>query len=494
MRPKIVQKLEEKLKNLKLEDYEFTRHKPIKTVDEGVAELGIDYSDGVSTLIFKTEQGFIGVYRRDDRNVDSKKLKKILGVGNLDLASKKEVQKNFGFEVGVVGIYQKDLKYIMDDSLMAREYVYGGTGDARYDIKIRPKDLQKLSKAKVAKITIPSERSLKKRKRILTGDTPTGSGRLHLGHYVGTLENRVKLQKVYDTYIILANIHAYANYYDKAVEINAAVYQTFLDNLAVGIDPNTATIFLESGIPELYELYGFFLTMVKKNRAMRNPSVKDEIEYKKLDASIAFICYPILQAADILGFNADLVPVGEDQVPVIEQVREIAKDFNKTYGETFVVPKAKIGRVARLVGTDGKKKMSKSGANAIMLSDDEETLKKKVMAAYTDPKRIHVTDPGQVQGNPVFIYHDTFNPNKEEVDDLKERYKKGKVGDIEVKEKLFKALNTFLKPIREKRKYYEDRPDEAKEILIESTKKARKVVQEVTKLFRERVGINKLVE
>jgi len=335
---------------------------------------------------------------------------------------------------------------------------------------------------------------MKKKKRILTGDTPTGSGRLHLGHYVGTLENRVKLQKEYDTFILLANIHAYANYYHKGKEINEAGYQTFLDNLAVGIDPEISTILLESAIPELYELYGFFLTMVKKNRAMRNPSVKDEIEYKKLDASMAFICYPILQAADILGFNADLVPVGEDQMPIIEQVREIAKDFNRTYGETFVVPEGKVGRVARLVGTDGSKKMSKSGSNAIFLSDDEKTLKEKVMSAYTDPKRIHATDPGKVEENPVFIYHDNFNLNKKEVDDLKERYKKGKVGDIEVKEKLFKALNNFLGPIREKRRYYEEKPKEAKDILVEGTKKARKVVQGVIALFRERVNINKLIE
>ena len=189
------------------------------------------------------------------------------------------------------------------------------------------------------------------RKRILTGDTPTG--KLHLGHYVGTLENRVKLQEDYDTYIILANIHAYANYYDKAEKINQDVYDVFLDNLAVGIDPEKATLFLESGIPELYELYGFFLTMVKQARLLRNPSVKDEIKYKQLEPSAAFVCYPILQAADILGFNADLVPVGEDQLPVIEQTREIARDFNQAFGETFVIPEGMVGRVARLVGTDG---------------------------------------------------------------------------------------------------------------------------------------------
>jgi len=329
------------------------------------------------------------------------------------------------------------------------------------------------------------------KKRILTGDTPTG--RLHIGHYVGALENRIELQNTYETYILLANVHAYASNFKEPDKINDSVYNVFLDNLAVGLDPKVATIFLESGIPEIYELYTLFLTMVTNSRLVRNPTVKDEIKYKKLDPSVAFISYPILQAADILAFNADLVPVGEDQLPVIEQTREIARTFNATYGETFVIPEAKIGRVARLVGTDGKLKMSKSGGNAILLSDDEETLKKKVMSIYTDPDRIHPTDPGKVEGNPVFIYHDAFNPDKVEVQDLKDRYQKGTVGDIEVKQKLFIALNNFLMPIREKRKYYEDRPEEAKEILIEGTKRARKTVQEVMKKVRERVKINDLI-
>lgn len=330
------------------------------------------------------------------------------------------------------------------------------------------------------------------KKRILTGDTPTG--KLHIGHYVGALENRIKLQNEYDTYIILANVHAYAGNFKEPDKINDNVYNVFLDNLAVGLDPNVATIFLESGIPEIFELYTVFLTMVTHSRLVRNPTVKDEIKYKKLDPSVGFIAYPILQAADILAFNADLVPVGEDQLPVLEQTREIARMFNATYGDTFVIPEAKMGRVARLVGTDGKLKMSKSGGNAILLSDDEETLRKKVMSIYTDPNRVHLTDPGNVEGNPVFIYHDTFNPNKAEVEDLKKRYKEGKVGDIEVKEKLFIALNAFLKPIREKRKYYEDRPKEAKEILTEGTKRARKTVQEVMEKVRARTKINDLIE
>ena len=335
-------------------------------------------------------------------------------------------------------------------------------------------------------------KSPKTKKRILTGDTPTG--KLHIGHYVGTLENRVKLQHEFDTYILLANVHAYMNSYSEADRINNDTLDVLLDNLAVGLDPNVATIFLESGVPEILELYSFFTTMVKYSRVIMNPTVKDEIKYKRLDPSVGFINYPILQAADILAFNADLVPVGEDQSPVIEQTREIARDFNKAFGKTFVIPEARIGRVARLCGTDGKLKMSKSSNNAILLSDDEKTLKQKVMSMYTDPQRIHATDPGKIQGNPVFIYHDAFNPDKDEVKDLKSRYKTGKVGDIEVKQKLFAALNNFLEPIRKKRKYFESRPKETKEILVEGTKKARRTAIETIEKFREKTKFYDLIK
>lgn len=330
--------------------------------------------------------------------------------------------------------------------------------------------------------------------RILTGDTPTG--KLHIGHYIGALENRLKYQEEYETYILLANLHAYANYYSEKDRINQNSYDVLLDNLAVGIDPKISTIFLETGIPEILELYAFFLTMVKQARLLRNPSVKEEIKYKfkENEPSVGFVAYPILQAADILAFNADLVPVGEDQLPMIEQTREIARDFNQAFGETFKIPKAQVGRVARLVGLDGKLKMSKSGGNAILLSDSEKTLKEKVMSCYTDPNRIHPTDPGRIEGNPVFIYHDAFNPNKEEVEDLKNRYRQGKVGDIEVKEKLFIALNGFLSPIREKRSYYEQRPKVVREILQEGTKRAREVVQRTMQIVRERAGVVELID
>lgn len=327
------------------------------------------------------------------------------------------------------------------------------------------------------------------RKRILTGDTPTG--KLHLGHYVGTLENRVKLQDQYETYILLANTHAFAKDPSSPAQISHDTWEVALDNLAVGLDPRKAHLVLESAVPEIFELDVYFGMLVSHARALRNPTVKDEINYKGLGerVSFGFVGYPILQAADILSVKADLVPVGEDQVPHLEQTREIARRFNELYGLTFPVPEALVGRVARLPGTDGSAKMSKSLNNTIYLSDDPDEVKKKVMAMYTDPTRLHAADPGHPEGNPVFAYHEAFNPDKEEVADLKTRYVKGQVGDVEVKEKLIRALNTFLTPLRERRAAYEKRPDEVKEIILAGSAAARALARGTLAEVREKMKL-----
>jgi tryptophanyl-tRNA synthetase len=328
------------------------------------------------------------------------------------------------------------------------------------------------------------------KKRILTGDRPTG--KMHLGHFVGSLKNRVKLQDSYDQFLIIADVQALTDNFEHPEEVRANIKEILLDYLAVGIDPKKSTIFVQSMIPEIAELTVFYLDLVTLERVLRNPTVKDEIKQKGFGQNIpaGFAMYPVSQAADITAFNADLVPVGADQVPMIEQTREIVRKFNSLYGKVFVEPEALVGEVKRLPGIDGDSKMGKSLGNAIYLSDTEEVLKKKVMSMYTDPKRIHPTDPGQVEGNPVFVYHDAFNPDKSEVEDLKKRYEEGKVGDIEVKEKLFAALNTFLKPIREKRAEFEGRDAELEEILKDGTKRAREVAQETMKQVRKAMKID----
>ncbi len=333
------------------------------------------------------------------------------------------------------------------------------------------------------------------KKRILTGDNPTG--KLHLGHYVGSLENRVKLQEEYETFIILADMHAFAypKYVSNPEVVSQAVFEVAMDNLAVGLDPNKSFIFVESSVPEIYELGVIFSMLVSHSRALRNPTIKDEIKVKGMgdNYSLGFINFPILQAADIISVGADLVPVGEDQLPHVEQTNEIVRTFNLNYGkgsEVLKETKGLVGRVKRLVGTDGSAKMTKSLGNCIYLSDSPEEVKQKIMNMYTDPKRIRATDPGTVEGNPVFIYHDAFNSNKEEVEDLKARYLVGKVGDVEVKQKLLVAVNAFIAPIREKRIYFENNRNLVRDILVTGIEKTRFEAKKTLDVAKEAMQIS----
>ena len=314
------------------------------------------------------------------------------------------------------------------------------------------------------------------KKRILTGDTPTG--KLHIGHYVGTLENRVKLQNEYETFILSADTHALSTLSKTPTVIGEHTFQNVLDNLAVGLDPKNVVFWTESGVPELYELAAIMSMYVAHNRALRNPTVKDEIKMKGLGDhfSLGFVNYPIFQAADILGVKAHLVPVGVDQVAHLEQSREIARDLNAiTETELFPIPEVLVGRVGKLVGTDGNPKMGKSLGNTIYLGESKEEVQKKVMGMYTDPMRIRATDPGTVEGNPVFIYLDLFGTDSDAsaVADFKARYVEGKVGDIEVKQYLAGVMERFLAPIRERREYFEARPDVVRQIMIDGTLRAR---------------------
>ncbi|MDQ5981377.1 MAG: tryptophanyl-tRNA synthetase [Patescibacteria group bacterium] len=316
------------------------------------------------------------------------------------------------------------------------------------------------------------------KKRILTGARPTGH--LHLGHYVGTLENRVQFQDDYETFIMIADVQALTDNFDDPEKVSKNTLQVLQDNLAVGLDPKKVTFLLQSAIPQIAELTIYYANLVTIARLERNPTVKDEIKEKQKfneGVPLGFLMYPVSQAADITIFKANLVPVGEDQLPHIEQTREIVRKFNSVYGEVFPVPEAKVGETARLVGLDNNSKMGKSLNNAIFLDDDAETVRAKIMSMYTDPNRIRATDPGRVEGNPVFIYHDIFNSNKAEVEDLKNRYVKGQVGDIEVKQKLVVAINSFLDPVRERRKLYEDK-DLLLDILKFGTNRAREIAAE----------------
>jgi len=329
-----------------------------------------------------------------------------------------------------------------------------------------------------------------KRKRILTGDRPTG--KLHLGHYVGSMANRVKLQDEYECFFIIADLHTLTTRPDKEYlrELVGNIQEMVLDYLAVGIDPEQSTIFVQSAIPETYELNTIFEMLVTAPRLERVPTVKDMAQAAGLEAiPFGLLGYPVLQTADILLPRAHLVPVGKDNEAHIEVSREIARRFNRLYGEVFPIPDALIGDVPALVGTDGQAKMSKSLDNAIFLSDDEETVTRRVFSMYTDPKRIRADIPGTVEGNPVFIYHDIFNPDVDEVDDLKERYRQGRVGDVEVKRKLARAINNFLEPMHERRGRYASQPGLVEEILAAGISRMRQEAEETMAVVREAMGL-----
>lgn len=331
---------------------------------------------------------------------------------------------------------------------------------------------------------------MKQKKRILTGDRPTG--RLHLGHYVGSLVNRVALQEAYETFVLIADVQALTDHFEHPEILQQNIREVVKDYLAVGIDPEKSTILVQSLIPEIAELAVYYLNLVTVARLQRNPTVKDEMQQKGFEQNLpaGFLVYPVHQAADITIFNADLVPVGKDQLPMIEQTVEIVRRFNALYAPVLVEPQAKVGEFARLPGTDGQAKMSKSIGNAIYLSDNAKEVEAKVMRMYTDPTRLRATDPGHIEGNPVFVYHDAFNPNREEVADLKERYVRGKVGDVEVKKKLARALNDFLTPLRERRAQYERDDKRIDDVLIEGTRRARGVARETMRLVREAMKIH----
>ncbi len=328
------------------------------------------------------------------------------------------------------------------------------------------------------------------KKIILTGDRPTG--RLHLGHYLGTLKNRVKLQYDYQCYFIIADLHTLttAPTKEKINSLKDNIQQLVLDYLSVGIDPKHSVIYLQSLIPEVTYLFTLFNMFVTVSRAQRIPTLKEVMHDSHItQPSMGLLSYPILQSADILMVKANLVPVGKDQTSHLEITREIAQTFNKNYSEVFPLPETLIGEVGTLPGIDGASKMSKSAGNCIYLSDTSEEVRQKVKSMYTDPNRLRATDPGKVEGNPVFIYHDAFNPSKEEVVDLKNRYRLGKVGDVEVKEKLYQALENFLMPIREQRQKFAANPDLISDIIQIGSQKTRLLAQQTLEQVQNAMGL-----
>jgi len=326
--------------------------------------------------------------------------------------------------------------------------------------------------------------------RILTGMRPTG--RLHLGHYAGALENWLALQDQYECFFLIADYQAMGDHVDDVEGIRRSISDITLDWLAVGLDPERSSFVIQSYVPEHAELTMFMGMLTPLNRLQRNPTLKAEMDQlggARDEISAGFFNYPISQVADILLLKGNLVPVGEDQIPHIEFTRELARKFNRTYGETFPEPKGLVGRIPRLVGTDGLAKMSKSLDNAIYLSDDRATVERKIKGMVTDitgeHPRLRATDPGIVEHNPAFFYHEAFNDSPDEVEELENRYRSGAVSDSEVKNSLVQALNRFLDPIRERRADFESRPSEVQDALEQGTNRARAIAKETMTEVRE---------
>jgi len=330
-----------------------------------------------------------------------------------------------------------------------------------------------------------------KKKIMLTGDRPTG--RLHIGHYVGSLRQRLELQDDPDyekIFVMIADAQALTDNFDNPDKVRQSVFQVAIDYLSVGIDPKKTHILIQSEVPQLHELTVYYMNLVTVSRVQRNPTVKAELKMRGFEGEsvpVGFFTYPISQASDITAFKATIVPVGEDQEPMLEQCREIVRSFNRTYDcDVLVEPEIYLPSneaCLRLPGTDGQAKMSKSLGNTIYLSDDEETLRKKVMSMYTDPGHLRVEDPGKVEGNTVFTYLDAFVkedsfekflPEYKDLDELKDHYRRGGLGDVKVKKFLFAVLNEFLTPIRERRAYFEAHPEEVIAALTEGTEEARR--------------------
>ncbi len=325
-------------------------------------------------------------------------------------------------------------------------------------------------------------------KRLLTGDRPTG--KLHLGHYVGTIKNRVRQQHSYESFFLVADLHMLTtrNQPEHIREIDAHARQMVLDAIAAGIEPEHVTFYLQSGVHEIHELYTLLQGLVTVVRLERLPSLKEMARDAGIEMPYNLLGYPVLQAADILCVRAHYVPVGKDNIAHVEITREIARRFNALYGDVFPIPEGEVGEVPTLVGTDGQAKMSKSLDNAIFLSDSSQEVERKVRGMFTDPNRVHADIPGTVEGNPVFIYHDTFNPNRAEVDDLKTRYRAGTVGDVEVKQKLALAINALLDPMRERRAIY-DQPGLIETILYEGTLRTRDEVKATLHTMHKAMGL-----
>ncbi len=476
------------LKDKKI-SHELIKHPPIKTVEEGLSFLGIDASQGVSTLIFKTEQGLGAVLRRDDHQIDLDKIKKMLNADSIRLCTPLEVLKSTGCEVGYVSPYNPGMVVVMDKTILEKDTVFLGTGNPEYDLKIRPQDLVSFTEAKVSDVIEIGVSRIKS--RILSGITPSGDGTLHIGNYLGAVKQFIEFAKSYDCFLFVADLHALTTVQDKQ-HFQMNVENLVLNELSLLGDLRNITFFRQSDVPMHTELQSILNNVTPLGLLHRAHAYKDKLQKdtKEDEINLGLFNYPILMAADILLYRPNFVPVGRDQKQHIEITRDIAERLNRTYKKKILVlPEPYIPEeVAVIMGTDGKRKMGKSLGNYISIFEDEKVIKKQVMSTYTDPTRIHPTDPGHIEGNMVFTYLEFFG-EKERVEELKNLYRKGKIADVEVKNYLFESLMKTFAPARARYQELRANPQKVRKILSDGAEKAKEIAGRTMLEVRDIIGL-----
>lgn len=481
-------------KILKTNNADFKLHKvPAGTgvsVDDHIKAFGLKYSDGCATLVFKTDNGFKALMRRDDCNIDNKKLKKIFGTKKLRFAEAEELKSETGYEVGMVSPITLELEKFIDQKVMEKEYVRIGTGGNEYSLEINTQDLKNITKAKVCDVTDLNPQ--KAEMIILSGITPSSSKGLHLGNYLGAVKPQVEFQSQGQCFYFIADVHALNTVFD-AETLRSNVYNTYLDYLALGIDLSKTTFYIESKINSIFELTEYFNNVVTVAQMQRMHAFKDKLQDPNASfesINMGLFTYPILMAADILVFEPDIIPVGEDQSQHVEIARDIAKSFNNTYGQTLKVPELFVTKeAARVPGTDGERKMSKSLGNDLTIFADEKTIKNQVMGIKTDPNRIKKDDPGDPEKNVIFKYFRLMDFDSEKISEYEDRYRKGTIGDVELKNEFYEFYLDYFSDFRKKRSKLAANPNQVQEIIRENTEKANKVANLTIEKARKSIGI-----
>lgn len=490
-----VKQYSEELKRLGIE-HKIFEHPQLLTVEDVQSYLGKTVKDACATLVMKADDRFVAVVRRGDIKLDFEKLKELLGVSNLRLASEEEFTKVTNDPPGTAKVYNHGIKTYLEKSIFEKDYLNGGSGSLTVTIGYKVEDLKKIHGSQVIDVSQKETQDvisgkIKGRKRILSGITPSGDGTLHIGNYLGAVKQFIEFAKTHECFLMVADLHALTTIQNKE-QLQRNTETLIANELSLLGDLTNIVFFRQSDVPMHAELQTILnnvapLGLIKRAHAYKDKLAKDTNEE---EINMGLFNYPVLMAADILIYKPDLVPVGKDQKQHVEITRDIAERFNKTFKKkVFPLPEPYIpDEVAVVLGTDGKRKMSKSLGNIISMFEDEKTIKKQVMSTFTDPTRIHPTDPGHIEGNMVFTYLDFFD-KRDRVEEFKKLYKEGKVKDVEVKEYLFACLLKTFGPARERYNELAGHPEKVKKILSDGAEKARAFAANTMKEVREAIGL-----